>query len=80
MEVNIMEKQDIMVNEEVMEVAEEFTAGSGNGLKVVGGVLAVVGLAYAGYKLAKRIKAKKVQYGTPEVPVISEDECVEVDE
>lgn len=72
-----MEKQDILVNEEVFEAAEEITeAGFGKGLKVTGAVVAVVGAIYGGYRLVKKLKAKKVQYGTPLVDENQEDKIV----
>lgn len=74
-----MENTEIM-NTEVVEVAEEVvSAGSGNGFKVVGGVLAIAGLAYGGYKLVKKLIAKKKeqQEAIPVEICESDDECVE---
>ena len=74
-----MENTEIM-NNEVVEVAEEVVpVSSGNGFKVVGGVLAIVGLAYGGYKLVKKLIAKKKEQ-QDKIPAeydVSEDECVE---
>lgn len=57
-----MNEENIITNEEVMEVAEDFVpARSGNGLKVLGGVVAIAGLIYGGYKLWTKHKAKKEQ-------------------
>lgn len=55
-----MENTEIMVNDEVMEAAEDFVpTGSGNALKAIGVGLAIVGAIYGGYKLIKKLKAKK---------------------
>ena len=48
-----METNEIMNNEEIVETVEEIvTETSGNGLLVVGGVVAAIG---AGYVLAKKV-------------------------
>ena len=67
------ENMEIMENE-VMETVEEIApTGSGNGLKAVGGLLAIVGLAYGGYKLFKHRKAKKEKEASGSVDVIPVD-------
>lgn len=73
-----MENTEIMSNNEVMEVTEDLaTAGSGTGLKIVGGAAVIVGLAYGAYKLITKIKAKKEQLAKTEENYASEDECCE---
>lgn len=54
-----MEEKNIM-NEEIMDVAEDFVpnGGSGIGGKLLGGAL-IAGIAFAGYKLFKKFKANK---------------------
>ena len=54
-----MEEKNI-INDEVMEAVEDCvpSGGSGIGGKILGGAL-VAGLAFAGYKLIKKFKAKK---------------------
>ena len=54
-----MNDQNMMMNDEVMEVAEVMPASSGNGLKVVGGLAVVGGLIYGGYRLIRKLKSKK---------------------
>lgn len=55
-----MENTEIMNNEVVDEVIDEVTIGSsGQGLKIFGGALAIAGIAYGGYRLIKKIRAKK---------------------
>lgn len=63
-----MKNQEIMENVEVIEMEPEelVSASSGSGLKLVGGVLILVGLAYGGYKLIRKLKAKKEQEAIPE--------------
>ena len=57
-----MENTEIMVNEEVMETAEEFVSrGSGNGLKILGGGVVIAAIGYGVYRLVKKIKAKKAE-------------------
>ena len=59
----IMNEQNIMENNEAIEVAEKITSsGSGHVLGIVGGVLAVVGLAYGGYKLYKKNKNRWLKF------------------
>jgi uncharacterized membrane protein YebE (DUF533 family) len=73
-----MEANEIIMNEEVMEVAEEYVpAGSGNCLKIFGGVVALAGLAYGGYRLWKRRKSKKDMLVVPatECAAESDEEC-----
>ena len=68
------ENMEIMENE-VIDVVEDIApTGSGNGLKVAGGLLAIVGLAYGGYKLFKHRKAKKEKECSGPVDVIPVDE------
>ena len=67
-----MNEQEMM-NNEVMDVAEVTQNSSGNGLKVVGGLVAVAGLIYGGYKLLKKREAKKDE----SVVVITEDNIAE---
>lgn len=76
MEVFTMKNQEIMENVEVIELEPEelVSASSGSGLKLVGGALILVGLAYGGYKLIRKWKAKKEQEAIPES---LEAECVE---
>lgn len=54
-----MEEKNIM-NEEIMDVAEDITCTSGSGIggKLLGGAI-VAGLIYGGYKLVKKRKANK---------------------
>ena len=54
-----MEERNIIENE-VVETAEEIVQNSGSGIggKLLGGAL-VAGLAFAGYKLIKKFKANK---------------------
>lgn len=75
-----MENQEIMTTFEDVEVADVVEVSSGNGLKYVGGVLALAGLAYGGYKLFKRHKAKKEQAQVVEVIECDSDVCDVVDE
>lgn len=76
-----MENQEIMTNNEVVEMTEEIVeVGSGNGLKLVGGTIAVVGLAYIGYRLFKKFKPKKEKTDPIEVVEYTEDVCDVVDE
>jgi hypothetical protein len=53
--------ENIMLNDEITEVAEDCVAtGSGNGLVKAGIGAALIGaIAYGGYKLFGKIKAKK---------------------
>lgn len=74
-----MENTEIMTNNEVLEVAEEFVdAGSGKGLKLVGGAVLLGGLIFGGYKLIKKLKAKKDQAMICDADCNSEvvDDCV----
>ena len=52
--------EEKIMNEEIMEVAEDLvpTSGSGIGGKLIGGAI-IAGLAFAGYKLVKKFKVKK---------------------
>lgn len=54
-------ENEIMNNEDVMVVAEEYTpSNSGTGMLIALGVTGAVGLAiYGAYRLVKHIKAKK---------------------
>ena len=63
-----MNEKNIMENE-VIETTEEIVSnGSGNYLKVVGGTLAIVGVAYGIYKFYKKRKInKEQQYSNSEV-------------
>lgn len=75
-----MENEKIMENNEVLEVAEDYvTSGSGSALKIVGGIAAVAGLAYGGYKLIKKFRAKKREEEAAEV-ILTENEDRDVDE
>ena len=70
--------EQIIMNEEI-EVAEELVkTSSGTGWKVLGGLLALGGLAFGGIKLWKKHKAK---HGMVTIPCTtnddSEDECPE---
>lgn len=76
-----MENQNITMNEEVMEVAEELIPERKNGMKFVGGSLLAVGIAgaiYGGYRLVKKLKSKKDSKYS-EIPEQDEEvyECVE---
>lgn len=73
-----MENTEIMNNEVVDEVIDEVTTSSyGRGLKIFGGVLAIAGVAYGGYRLIKKIRAKKKEdYGVVDI----EDEDVDYSE
>lgn len=76
-----MENQEIMTNNEVVEAAEEIVeVGSGSGLKLVGGALIIAGLAYGGYRLIKKLKAKKDQTDVIDMVDSTENECDVVDE
>lgn len=73
--------QEIIMNDEVIEAAEEIaTAETGKGLKIAGGVAlaTLVGfIAYkAGKKLVAMIKAKKAQQAMEQVlDAEADDEC-----
>lgn len=76
-----MENQEIMTNNEVTEVTEEIMeVSSGNGLKLVGGALIIAGLAYGGYRLIKKLKAKKEKTDVVEVVDYTEVDCDVVEE
>ena len=54
-----MENKEIMVNEEVMDAAEDLaTVESGNGLKVVAGIGLAALVGFGIYKIGKHICAK----------------------
>lgn len=54
-----MENKEIMVNEEVIENAEEITAGKSNkGLLVAAGIGAAVLVGVGIYKIVKKVRAK----------------------
>ena len=74
-----MENQDMVVNNEVIEVAEEvIETGSGNAWKFGIGAVAIVGLGYGIYRIVKKIKANKEQYVTYELTEENScDECIE---
>ena len=66
--------ENIIVNDEIVEVAEDcVTTSSGNGLVKVGIGAAIIGLAYGGYKLFRKFKPKKDKYATIQV---TDDESV----
>ena len=70
-----MEANEIIMDEEVMEVVEDYVpASSGNGLKIFGGVVALAGLAYGGYRLWKKRKSKK---GMLVIPATKKDDPTE---
>lgn len=73
-----METNEIMNNEEVVETVEEImTETSGNGLKIVGGVVVAVG---AGYVLVKKVVIpgyKKLKTKLEEKKAEKEDEVAE---
>lgn len=75
-----MENQEIMTTFEDVEVADVVEASSGNGLKYVGGALALAGLAYGGYRLFKKRKAKKEQAQVVEVAPYEPDACDTVED
>lgn len=62
-------EENIMLNGEIEEVAEDCVAtSSGNGLVKAGiGAAIIGGLIYGGYKLFSKRKAKKNNYATIEV-------------
>lgn len=76
-----MENTEIMTNE-VMEVTPEFTeSGSKIGLVAIIGA-AVVGLGFGGYKLYKKLKAKKNQdeeFDVANAIEVEDEDCVEVE-
>lgn len=53
--------ENIIVNDELMETTGEVieSTGCGKGLKTIGGVALIAGLAYGGWRLIKRFKNKK---------------------
>jgi hypothetical protein len=78
MEEKTMEEKNIITNEEVVEVAEEFVpASSGNGWKVLGGAVAIAALIYGGRKLWTKIKNKKEQQAEDSVVCDVDAENVE---
>lgn len=55
-----MNNENIMENNEVLEVAEDMVkTNSISGLKLAGGALVLAGIIYGGYKLVRKIKARK---------------------
>lgn len=55
-----MNNENIMENNEVLEVAEDMVkTNSISGLKLAGGALVLAGIIYGGYKLIRKIKARK---------------------
>lgn len=55
-----MNNENIMENNEVLEVAEDMVkTKSISGLKLAGGALVLAGIIYGGYKLVRKIKARK---------------------
>lgn len=72
-----MEDQNMVVFDEVTDVAGEVATGSGKGWKIFGGGLAIAGLAYGGYKLVKKFIKRKNGDGYTTVPPRrdDEDEC-----
>ncbi len=52
-----------MTNYDDVDLGEVTQSGSGNGLKIFGGVLALAGLGYGAYRLIKKRKAKKGKKG-----------------
>ena len=75
-----MENTEIMNNEVVDEIVDEVTIGSsGRGLKIFGGALAIAGIAYGGYRLVKKIRAKKREdYGVCHITDEGDDYTIEV--
>lgn len=66
-------EENIIMNEEVMEVAEEVVAtGSGKGLKILLTTLALGGIVYGAVKVVQKIKAKK-EAGAATVPVYDDE-------
>lgn len=73
-----MENQDIIMENEVVEMAEEFTtASSGNGMKLFGGAVIAGALGFGIYKLVKKVKAKKEQQSAPVDCYDLDGECVD---
>lgn len=74
-------EENIIVNDEIMETTSEVieSTGSGNGLKVLGGVALIVGLAYGGWRLIKKIKNRK-NAEVETVDCVEEKFSVDVDE
>ena len=55
-----MNNENIMENNEVLEVAEDMVKNNSiSGLKLAGGALVLAGIIYGGYKLVRKIKARK---------------------
>lgn len=75
-----MENKEIMVNDEVIENAEEITAGkSHKGLLVAAGIGAAVLVGVGIYKIVKKVRANaKAKKGDPEL--IECDDYTEVEE
>ena len=81
-----MENENMMENNEVTEVTENYEeSNSGLGWKVIGGALATAGAIWGGLKLRKILKAKKEEKtaeveaveGTVVEPENVEDEATE---
>lgn len=75
-----MENMTETMTNEVMEVAEETTtSGSKLGLGALIGA-AVIGLGFGGYKLIKKLKAKKADKVIEATDYVEVEDCDEDDE
>lgn len=79
----IMNNENIMENNEVLEVAEDMVkTKSISGLKLAGGALVLAGIIYGGYKLVRKIKARKEEdtvESTNYIVVDNDDDVEEVE-
>lgn len=74
-----MKEENIMENEAIETAEEIVSSGSGIGLKVIGGVVAIAGLTYGAYKLYKKHKANKESKDDDSV-ICDEADYLDVDE
>lgn len=73
--------ENIIVSEEITETTGEIieSAGSGNGLKTLGVMVLIAGVAYGGYRLAKKIKSMRAAK-KDNIQYIDDENTADVDE